>query len=364
MAKEKMERKKELSGICYLDQNEKEKTKALWESCFWEDSEEFVSYYYREKMTENRVLAKWDQDSVIAMLHRNPYRIRFGKQQWDVDYIVGVATRSDRRQEGHMKDLLITCLNDMNRENMPFTFLMPAAEAIYYPFSFRFIENKEEVFLNRKKANELESSIVSENEQDCRAASLWMMQWIKRHYEMSTVREESYVRKLIKELESERGKLERLRKHGETVGFRAFWGIKEREQRLLYLEDEWCIKGEKKPRIMARITDVMAFLPLFHLQKTGKMILELELEDQQIKAQKGRYLWSITKQGSILKKVEETKPHERKADVYLKMDISELTEWLFGYKRPEELWKRYPDQVIERLNQIRTVKGILLDEIV
>lgn len=364
MTKEKIERKVQSSGIRYLDQDEKDKTRSLWESCFWEDSKEFVSYYYREKMKENRVLVKWDQDSVIAMLHRNPYQVRFGKQQWDVDYIVGVATRNDRRREGHMGELLTTCLNDMNREHMPFTFLMPVAEEIYRPFSFRFVEKKEEIFLKDKVEKEIEYRSISKSNQECRAASLWMMQWMERHYEMSTVRGKSYLRKLIRELESENGKMEYLIHQGVVIGIQAFWGLNEREKRIMYLEEEWCVKGGKKPRIMARITDIISFLPSFCLWKPGKLILELELEDEQIKAHTGKYLWTITEKGSSLKEMEGNIHWEDKADGWLKADISQLTEWLFGYQKPEKIWKGYPDQIIKMLSQIRTVKSILLDEIV
>ena len=90
-----------------------------------EDSNEFVSYYYKEKIQQNRILVKLDGNDVITMLHRNPYQVRMRKKHWNVDYVVGVATRYDRRKKGYMEKVLITCLNDMNREHMPFTFLMP-----------------------------------------------------------------------------------------------------------------------------------------------------------------------------------------------------------------------------------------------
>ena len=42
--------------IRYLEQEEKGRTREIWEEAFPDDSKSFVDYYYKEKMKDNRVL--------------------------------------------------------------------------------------------------------------------------------------------------------------------------------------------------------------------------------------------------------------------------------------------------------------------
>ena len=125
--------------IRYLDNQEKGRTKDLWREAFPEDSEDFLDYYDQEKMSVNQVLVREEDGIIQSMLHRNPYRLQVRNTFWDVDYIVAVATRADMRHRGYMRSLLIRMMTDMREQQMPFCFLMPAAEAIYTPFQFAFI---------------------------------------------------------------------------------------------------------------------------------------------------------------------------------------------------------------------------------
>ena len=125
--------------IRYLDNQEKGRTKDLWREAFPEDSEDFLDYYDQEKMSINQVLVREENGVIQSMLHRNPYRLQVRDTFWNADYIVAVATRTDMRHRGYMRSLLIRMMTDMRERQMPFCFLMPAAEAIYTPFQFAFI---------------------------------------------------------------------------------------------------------------------------------------------------------------------------------------------------------------------------------
>lgn len=48
----------------------------------------------------------------------------------------------------------------------------------------------------------------------------------------------------------------------------------------------------------------------------------------------------------------------------LHTNISELTLWLFGRKRPKELWREQPAALLEVLNSVDTIHSVYLDEIV
>ena len=73
------------------------------------------------------------------MVQMNPYLLQAGGRRWRVDYLVGVATRKEKRHQGYMRRLLERMMADLREEQMPFCYLMPAAEAIYRPFGFTYI---------------------------------------------------------------------------------------------------------------------------------------------------------------------------------------------------------------------------------
>ncbi|HIS57407.1 MAG TPA: GNAT family N-acetyltransferase [Candidatus Fimimorpha excrementavium] len=357
-------RKGKNDQIRYLAEEEKMKSKPLWNQCFPEDSPAFVSYYYREKTKNNRILVKMEGDAILTMLHRNPYALRWKDTQWTADYIVGVATKRDRRHEGHMREVLTRGLLDMNREHRPFAFLMPAAEEIYHPFSFRYVEKKEEVFLNPQMEPYLERKPVMGSEKECQKIGAWMEQWLEKNYDMFTIRNAEYVKHLLMELESEHGGMDYLMDRGVCVGLQAFWGSREREQRLLYADGKWCQMGNERPRIMARITDLSAFLSAFRLSEKGELTVELTVRDGQIPENSGNFVWKITGQGSVVRRAEAKRPGTNEERITLSADIAELAEWLFGYRLAETIWEERAECRLSKLKQIQTMGSVFLDEVV
>ncbi len=118
---------------------EKSITRELWEKVFEEDSVNFLDYYYEYKCRDNTIYVIEQDGKAVSMLQRNPYVMNVNGTKVPADYIVGVATDKEFRHRGLMASLLKRALNDMADEGRAFTFLMPAAEAIYTPFGFRFV---------------------------------------------------------------------------------------------------------------------------------------------------------------------------------------------------------------------------------
>lgn len=127
-----------------LTKEERGRTRALYEEVFAEDEKAFVDAYYRIKTADNRILAAEKDGVIAAMLHCNPYTFRMRGESVSADYIVAVATKIKFRHRGLMRSLLTKALHDMRSEEKPFTFLMPADEAIYTPFDFRLMGNEDE----------------------------------------------------------------------------------------------------------------------------------------------------------------------------------------------------------------------------
>ena len=350
----------------YLPQEEKKETIPLWKACFPEDTDRYLDYYYQEKTKDNRILVKKEDGKIISMLHRNPYKVHVGEKLWDVDYIVAVATKESRRGKGYMREVLTKALRDMNLEGRPFTFLMPAAEAIYRPFDFRFIWKKPLLSLKKEAGEEIEIIPVSESEEDCKRAAEFMEKWLAEHSQVYTCRDEAYVRRIRKELGSEDGELYFLRgNQGEDLGLQGLTGKEKKDQAFLYAKEGCYEEREGKTGIMARITALRVFLTAFSLKISGNLILDLEVEDKLIPENEGRYLWILDEQGSSLEIFQDQQELQAAQRTWtLKADITEIASWLFGYENLKDLWPDMPEEMKNELEKIRTVQGIWLDEIV
>ena len=349
----------------YLPQEEKKETIPLWKACFPEDTDRYLDYYYQEKAKDNRILAKKEDGKIITMLHRNPYKIHMWDKLWEADYIVAVATEENHRGRGHMREVLTKALRDMNLEGRPFTFLMPAAEAIYLPFDFRFVWKKPRLVLKRPAEEILEKVPVS-GEADWEKAGQFMEKWLAERSQIYTFRDTAYVRRLLRELESEDGELYFLKGEGEEpLGLQGLTGREKKDQALLYAREGLFEEKEGKTGIMARITALREFLPAFSLNVPESLTLNLEVEDKLIPENEGSFFWSLDEQGSSVELSQNNREMQAAQRIWtLKTDIGDLASWLFGYEKPEELWPDMPEEMKKELEKIQTVHGIWLDEIV
>lgn len=121
-----------------LDLTEHEKTRQLYETVFDEDEKAFVDYYYTWKTRDNVICVAEDENGIHAMLHLNPFQVSIYGEVRRLHYIVAVATEENYRHQGLMRRLLELAMREMSEAGEAFTFLMPADEAIYLPFGFRF----------------------------------------------------------------------------------------------------------------------------------------------------------------------------------------------------------------------------------
>lgn len=365
--------------IKYLNEAEKQTSRALWKEAFPEDSEAFLDYYYAEKVRDNRILASLEEDTVAAMVHLNPYELQVRKLRWKVDYLVGVATRADRRHQGYMRRLLMQAFLDMKQAQMPFCFLMPAVEAIYRPFGFTYIFRQPKWRLREEKRPELiKKSWHIENTAE---AAVWLERWLNTHYEVFAVRDAAYLHRLSHELASEQGIWSFLYKEERLVGMISEWGLDAREQRFLYCDDAYCETCEEaKPAIMARIIDVREFVKAIHLKDVvaeRRYKIRLYLEDALIAENSGIWEWELDHETSALRRIADTQaepmlyhaaeldgvqevprhPTEsNKTRKMLYLTIEELTAWLFGYAVPKAATSY--TEVVEVL------QGVFLDEVV
>ncbi|MDO5351042.1 MAG: GNAT family N-acetyltransferase [Lachnospiraceae bacterium] len=349
--------------IRYLEQEEKERSRKLWEQCFAEDSSRFLDYYYGEKCRDNQILVLEDGDEICAMLQRNPYQIYYGGKRYQLDYIVGVATAPECRHRGYMRRLLIQMLEDQEREKMPFTFLMPADPAIYQPFGFVYVYDQPFWRLNEAGERLRRVRIGGQGEEQAAGkavdeklelAGRWLNQWLARRYQIFSKRDDGYMLRLWKEIVSEYGQWDLLYEGERLVGMECFWGKEEKERRFLYAEEAFTESDKKaRPAIMARIVNLEEFFKGIRLKPDAASIcITLGIQDRQIERNCGLFSWRITKEGSQLQKLGDDIP-----DGTLSVTVEALTQWLMGYGKPEGI----PELL---LKTVQTEQRIFLDEVV
>ena len=182
-------------------------TRILWEEVFTEDEDAFLDYYYEVKATENTIyVIEDDAGDPLSMLQLNPYSVRFGKKDRTLHYIVAVATREKYRGRGYMRELLETSASEMYRDGEPFTFLMPAAEAIYYPHGFRFVYRQRQIDGKVKDGLAGEGTVRPATLSDCHALARFAEEVLSETEWVRAVRTEEYYRTLVKEQQSEGAK--------------------------------------------------------------------------------------------------------------------------------------------------------------
>jgi len=200
-----------------LRQEEHIRTRKLWEEIFTEDIPEFLDYYYSIKTKDNEIYVIEENGEIVSMLHLNPYQMRIGDKFYQTHYIVAVATDERYRHQGLMRQLLNHAMRVMADRGEPFTFLMPAAEAIYKPFGFEFVyEQKREKGLG-KRCNDKMLILEKAQEEDCQAIADFANELLKE-YDVVTWRDADYYKMIIEEQVSENGGILVAKRDGKIEG--------------------------------------------------------------------------------------------------------------------------------------------------
>ena len=221
-------------------------TRILWEEVFTEDEDAFLDYYYEVKATENTIyVIEDDAGDPLSMLQLNPYSVRFGKKDRTLHYIVAVATREKYRGRGYMRELLETSASEMYRDGEPFTFLMPAAEAIYYPHGFRFVYRQRQIDGKVKDGLAGEGTVRPATLSDCPALARFAEEVLSETEWVRAVRTEEYYRTLVKEQQSEGGRILVTECKGQIRGFvlYGYWEGKARASGAARLSGEGLAKS-------------------------------------------------------------------------------------------------------------------------
>lgn len=355
-------------------------TRSLWEEVFPEDSIQFTDYYFEQKAPKNigYVLGEEPYD---AMMFRTPYPLCIGNKQRQISYIVGVATRKQCRHRGYMRRLLLHSFQEMYDEKQPFTFLMPANPAIYEPFDFRYIYERN--LWKLREDFEIENWVEGKNKitdvmvegpelkaagfeagfeagrSNCSGESglngLYSVSYLqeaysklpildmlaefanehlKKHYNIYVHRDVSYYEMQLKESKAQNGDIYVFFDHGELKAFFLYakegeevfiQEVVEAEERILdFLQRE----EKKKPIIMARIIHLEEMMRLVCSKEPRSLVIEIK--DELIGQNTGIYRWEISERGSRVTKIsfdfEDRKQGTMAPEI--SMHITEFAAWV------------------------------------
>ena len=372
-----------------LDPAEHGKTRRLWEEVFSDDTKAFLDYYYYIKTRDNAIYVIEEDGEICSMLQLNPYTVRVEGQEFPSAYIIAVATRKEYRSRGYMGALLRASLKEMYSRGLPFTFLMPAAEAIYTPYDFRYIYSQDRGSLICGERDggiywksegdspahfEIQSEVkAAELGEDRRGdvlfsdAGLWDAEEMSHFFEtyfadrfqVCTVRDAAYYQTMILEQQSERGGVRLMRRDGVLKGFYAYAGeegleireplflsgyeedfrnsVEELADRMQAGKQEIPVYAcppeyadRRKPLIMARIVSLRNLLSALMVPEEECVECSFAVIDPLIT--ENSRVWKLTSGiGETELHVGETEDSEGV------LPVADFTELIFGQVTPEEL---------------------------
>ncbi len=217
-----------MEQIRYVKQHEKQKARAMYEAVFPEDPKEFVDYYFQWKTRDNQVLVMEEADMVQVMMHLNPYTIQIYGHLRKLPYIVAVASHPSCRRQGKMGRVMEYALQDMERMQVPFTFLLPADPAYYKGQGFVFFP------CQGVAGAEAEADVPSgytwqeAQEGDLAQAAEFSNNILERDYHIFIKRDMDYYKRLMAETHAEHGRLLLLKYQGLLKGILVY-GVEQGE---------------------------------------------------------------------------------------------------------------------------------------
>lgn len=335
--------------IRYLKQEEKIKTRVMYEVNFPEDSKRFVDYYYAHKIKDNQILVMEENGELQVMMHLNPYTFQICKEPTEVNYVVAVATDASARRQGKMAQVMGHALRDMAQAHQPFTFLIPANPKVYLSSGFAFVPS--EKYAEYEAQPELRAAqtapefnrrlkIRQAKQEDIPGIVSFANEFLEREYDIYPLGDAAYYERILAEVESEDGALMLLEQaeSGEMNGIFSYGkeGRRAELQTILVqtqyrddfpkLAETWfAAQGVFETAItdmdfMVRITDLKTFCRM--LKSEEPFTLKVRVCDSIIADNNGSYEIRADKSGGSIKAIPAEETDSR-------MDIAQLTEHLF-----------------------------------
>lgn len=307
--------------IRYLTDQEKENTRPLYRLCFPEDSEKFVTYYYKEKCSDNRIAVIEEQNEIVSMIHLNPYTVSLCENLLPVSYVVAVATHPEWRGYGKMTLLLGKTLRDCYRRKEAFSFLMPADPAYYLSSGYRWW-NSQKICTFREETRGL-YQISDLEAKDRNMAAAFANDILEDSYDLYVQRDADYYRRMALECASEGGNVAAAWKDNILTGLYAYTtdgGMQIMEP----LFPRNVCDSRVQPVMMGRIVHLGTFIENLYLDEEFDDIIQIK--DPVIPENNGIFRIHIDEDGGVAERLKSVKAQTT-------MDIADLGQLLFDKLR-------------------------------
>ena len=257
-----------------------------------------------------------------------------------------------------MRRLLNKALCDMNAENVPFTYLIPANKDYYLPFDFAFVANKNEYNAN---FSGLKKQVIKEEPDKELIFRIldFINNEVSKDNDVYTYRDENYFIRDLKEIASEDGFINVYSDENDIVAYESFWGKKlELKERIV--SSKLGNRKFGKENIMVRITDIVELLSNFRAKEPLDIIIKIN--DNIIEAQNGYFRIEMDERHSSVSRISDIGDRG-----FAEFDIADFTEWIFGYVSDAKcslinfLDKSTAKKTLDSINKI---SGIFINELV
>lgn len=191
-------------------------SRALYEKSF-EDTKEFVDFYYEKMVQRNRVLALKVQNEIVAMLHIVP---KYFYCLQDVDYYFAIATAEKHRKKGYMARLIKKAMKLSYASGKGLVYLVPAKKGLYERFGFATFGQRFSPILLRQERQQYEVEKYTELSSELKERLHKIFaEKIGPMFDAYPIRDDFYYENLLSALFSETGWVEILSKDGKEVGY-------------------------------------------------------------------------------------------------------------------------------------------------
>lgn len=353
--------------LCILSGEPAKTTRQLWEEAFPKASENFLDYYFEQRVKDNIVFAI-KNDDIQSMLHLTPYSAAMRRNpllprinrppcmadvaRVDTNLISVAATGKEYRNKGYMRRMLLGALEYQRKLEVPFCFVEPDNKELFEHFGFHCIQDNSQYELNTeiiskqmlKQAADGETVYLNPSNITLSVADksslLSLAHFVNanlcRHYGLFNIRSAVYYERFLSELKSCNGNLYQIMENGKRKGYFAYTEETDCSIREAVFENKsdieryFYVAKDKKPAVMARIVNLPEMLK--HISANGKVTIAIRLKDPVIAENDGLFIWYIDEKGSCMERVEETDNCEESSmRPEVTATIGEFTAFIFEY---------------------------------
>lgn len=321
--------------VRYLEREEKQNIKALYDECF-HDSIDYTDYYFNQILPKADVAVCEKDNEIISSMQIIPKTAVVGNLKTDLRYIYGVGTLRLYRSEGFMRKVMEKVVHDLYRNLDAFTYLIPSDEInadIYRKFGFEYVMDKPimKPIASRKKATH-SLMLRRADVQDMVKLSIFAQTTTEKRYKVTLSKNMDYFKHIESLIKIEGGYVELYISNMVIMGYRIWIGDEIFEEVLdSSIASMSYFDQETRPFAMARILNIRKTLRLLGFKGEGVKIIKIT--DPVLEENTGTF--RLAYRGGDIKIIKLSDDEEPDVDV----TINELTAHVFGYSTIEGLPK-------------------------